>query len=86
AELMHKHYLIDTDAEWLQEYPRYLKGIELRLEKYQRDLRQQCLWSDQLAALRQQYLKKEQECRARNERPEALVRFRWLLEEYRVSL
>ncbi|GAA0686944.1 ATP-dependent RNA helicase HrpA [Marinobacterium maritimum] len=86
AELMSRHYLLEADVSWLPEYPRYLKAIELRLEKYQRDLRQQCLWSDQLAGLRQQYLKKQQEYQARNERPESLVRFRWLLEEYRVSL
>lgn len=86
AELMHKHYLIETDSDWLPEYPRYLKAIEMRLEKYPRDLRQQCLWSDQLAVFSQQYQKKQKEYAARNERPEALVRFRWLLEEYRVSL
>ncbi len=86
AELMKKHYLIEAEAEWLPEYPRYLKAIELRLEKYQRDLRQQSLWSEQLAGLQQQYMKKQQNYMARNERPEALVRFRWLLEEYRVSL
>ncbi|GAA0784579.1 ATP-dependent RNA helicase HrpA [Marinobacterium sediminicola] len=86
AELMHKHYLVESDQAWLQEFPRYLQGIEIRLDKYQRDLRQQCLWSEQLAQFRQQYLKKLQEHVARNERPEGLVRFRWLLEEYRVSL
>ncbi|MBR9827359.1 MAG: ATP-dependent RNA helicase HrpA [Oceanospirillales bacterium] len=86
VDLMHRHYLVDTEAVWLPEYPRYLKAIEVRLEKYARDLRQQCLWSEQLAGLRQQYLKKQQEYAARNERPDALVRFRWLLEEYRVSL
>ncbi|MBA4502038.1 ATP-dependent RNA helicase HrpA [Marinobacterium marinum] len=86
AELMQRHYLVETESDWLSEYPRYLQAIEMRLDKYQRDLRQQTLWSEQLTALRQQYLKKEQECRARNERPHDLVRFRWLLEEYRVSL
>ncbi|MBV0932228.1 ATP-dependent RNA helicase HrpA [Marinobacterium weihaiense] len=86
SELMQRHYLIEVDAEWLPEYPRYLKAIEVRLEKYQRDLRRQCLLSDQLSTLWQQYTKKQHEYAARNERPEGLVRFRWLLEEYRVSL
>jgi ATP-dependent helicase HrpA len=83
---MHPHYLSRTEEEWLQQYPRYLQAIEIRLEKYQRDLRQQCLLSDQLSQFWQQYKKKEQEYRARHELPEALGRFRWLLEEYRVSL
>ena len=86
AELMYDHYLSRTDEEWLQQYPRYLQAIEIRLEKYQRDLRQQCLLSDQLGQFWQQYTKKEQEYRARHERPEALERVRWMLEEYRVSL
>lgn len=86
AELMCKHYLTEVDADWLPEYPRYLQAIELRLEKYQRDLRQQCLWSEQLAGLQQQYQKKVKEYAVRHERPQSLVRFRWMLEEYRVSL
>jgi ATP-dependent helicase HrpA len=86
AELMHPHYLSRTEEEWLQQYPRYLQAVEIRLEKYQRDLRQQCLLSDQLSQFWQQYKKKEQEYRARHELPQALSRFRWLLEEYRVSL
>lgn len=86
AELMHPHYLSHTDDEWLQQYPRYLQAIEIRLEKYQRDLRQQCLLSDQLGQFWQQYKSKMEEYRARHESPDALRRFRWLLEEYRVSL
>jgi ATP-dependent helicase HrpA len=86
AQLLHPHYLSRTEEEWLQQYPRYLQAIELRLEKYQRDLRQQCLLSEQLGQFWQQYKKKEQEHQARHERPAELIRFRWLLEEYRVSL
>ncbi len=86
AQLLHPHYLSRTEEEWLQQYPRYLQAIELRLEKYQRDLRQQCLLSEQLGQFWQQYKKKEQEYQARHERPAELIRFRWLLEEYRVSL
>lgn len=86
ADLMGPHYLIDIDYEWLSELPRYLEAIEVRLEKYARNLRQQCVWSEQLAEFRTKYLKKEQEYSARHERPVDLIRLRWMLEEYRVSL
>lgn len=86
ADLMVPHYLVDTDYDWLPELPRYLAAIELRLEKYGRNLRQQCLWSEQLAELRARLLKKEQEYKARHERPADLIKLRWMLEEYRVSL
>jgi len=86
AELIHPHYLSQTEEEWLQQYPRYLEAIEIRLEKYRRDLRQQCLLSDQLGQFWQAYKSKAEEYRARHECPPELRRFRWLLEEYRVSL
>lgn len=84
--LFAKDFIIDTPWEWLQEYPRYLRAIERRLEKlrgeYQRDktllqgleLLEQPLeshWSDNRQALRS--------C-------SELVEYRWLMEEYRVSL
>ncbi|MBP0049484.1 ATP-dependent RNA helicase HrpA [Marinobacterium sp. AK62] len=86
AELMVPHYLVETDLEWLDELPRYLEAIELRLEKYARDLRQQVLWSEELAEWRVKYLKKVKEYDSRHERPERLIKMRWMLEEYRVSL
>jgi len=86
ADLMVPHYLVETDYDWLPELPRYLSAIELRLEKYGRNLRQQCLWSEQLGEMRTKFLKKEQEYNARHERPAELVKLRWMLEEYRVSL
>ncbi len=86
SELVSARYLIETDYEWLPELPRYLDAIEQRLEKYARNLRQQCVWSEQLTEFRSKYLKKLQEYEARYERPAELVRMRWMLEEYRVSL
>ncbi|WP_240775960.1 ATP-dependent RNA helicase HrpA [Nitrincola schmidtii] len=80
------HYLTETPVEWLACYPRYLQAIEIRLEKYARDLRQQCLWSDQIQIFWQAWQKKLADAQQRGEVSEELLAFRWLLEEYRVSL
>ncbi|WP_432695757.1 ATP-dependent RNA helicase HrpA [Marinobacterium sp. YM272] len=84
--LMHERYLSDTPDPWLSQYPRYLEGIEIRLEKYQRDLRQQVLLSDQLQQFEQQYKKRLEEARSKDALSSDILEFRWWLEEYRVSL
>lgn len=79
-------YLSVTPAEWLNSYPRYLQAIEVRLEKYPRELRQQCLASEQLQHLWLAWQKKLAEAQQRDQVTPELLSFRWLLEEYRVSL
>lgn len=86
AGLMHPHYLSDTPDTWLSQYPRYLEAVEIRLEKFQRELRQQTLQSEQLQQLGQRYQKLLEEARARDLLNDDLLEFRWWIEEYRVSL
>jgi ATP-dependent helicase HrpA len=86
GELMHPRYLSETPDIWLNQYPRYLQAIDIRLEKFQRDLRQQTLDSETLQSLRQSFEKKLEEARARDALTDELREFRWWLEEYRVSL
>ncbi len=85
ARLIYPGFLSRTPPEWLPHLPRYLRAIALRLQKLRqmpdRD-RQRCgdiirLW---------EHCKRQMERNAREERhdPE-LIRFRWLLEELRVS-
>ena len=86
GELLQPRYLSETPDTWLAQYPRYLQAMEIRLEKYQRDLRQQTLDSETLQALRQRYETLLEQARARDALSEAIYEFRWWLEEYRVSL
>jgi len=86
ARLFSRHYLTNTAPEWLEQYPRYLQAILIRLEKYQRDLRQNCLQSEDLQQWWQQYEKRFEQARVAGNVSEQLLEFRWLLEEYRVSL
>lgn len=84
--LVYAQYLAETDPEWILELPRYLSAIEVRLEKYQRTLRQQVLWSTELAEWQQRYEAALSKAAARAAIPEDLREFKWWLEEYRVSL
>ncbi len=85
ARLVYPGFLSETPAEWLPHLPRYLRAIALRLQKLRqapdRDRQRRGdiirLWE---ACQRQL----ERNVRQERHDPE-LIRFRWLLEELRVS-
>ncbi len=79
-------FIIDTPWQHLREYPRFLKAIAQRLEKlrghFQRDKQLQA----GLQALTEPLLAQWHSNADAARRSEALLEYRWLLEEYRVSL
>jgi ATP-dependent helicase HrpA len=87
AELTATGFLTTTPWQWLQAYPRYLRAIELRLEKLARG---ETLpdWSlnEQIASRWQRYLELARSKREQGLFDPALEHYRWLLEEFRVSL
>lgn len=82
--LFTKDFLTDNSRSQLQQYPRYLQAIEQRLEKFRRNLRQQTLLSAQLESYYHQYQQQIQQ--QSGQASPALSQYRWLLEEYRVSI
>jgi len=66
--------------------PRYLQGIEVRLEKYQRNLRQQVLWSEELAQWGQRLVAAKAKAETRGAVSVEIMDLRWWIEEYRISL
>ncbi|UHQ54754.1 ATP-dependent RNA helicase HrpA [Microbulbifer sp. YPW16] len=85
--LFYRGCLFDTPLEWLRQYPRYLKGIELRLEKAaldpNRDRRLQAEWHKAAEPFLAQVEKHSPRIVAAEPQ---LARYRWMLEEFRVSL
>ena len=82
--LLGKRFLSDTPWLQLQQLPRYLKAVVLRVDKQRADgVRDQQRLAE-LRPLEQRWLRRLQELRGR--RDERLEEFRWLLEELRVSL
>ena len=84
--LLPADFLATTPAEWLPHLPRYLKAIELRLDKLERDPAR-----DRRLRLEVAPLDSEWPARLARQRQEGrvdpeLMHYRWLVEEFRVSL
>jgi len=84
--LVYPQYLSQTPPQWLAHLPRYIQAIEVRLEKYQRNLRQQVLWSDELGQWAQRLQAAITKAQTRGAVSVELLDLRWWIEEYRVSL
>jgi len=77
-------FLLTTPWERLKEFPRYLQAIEQRLEKAGLDVRRDAKLAGEIAPLEARY--RERVKAERGAKPPGTDEFRWLLEEFRVSL
>jgi len=84
--LFSKTYLSHISWYRLSQYTRYMKSIEIRLEKYQRELPQQKLLCAQINEWEQRYQTKYDYHLSQYKYDEELDAFRWLIEEYRISV
>ncbi|WP_097083950.1 MULTISPECIES: ATP-dependent RNA helicase HrpA [unclassified Pseudomonas] len=84
--LIYAGFVRETPAQWLKELPRYLKAIEQRLEKLPGQVQRDRVWSGELAGYWAQYQARLAKHGQEGKRDEALLTYRWWLEEYRVSL
>jgi ATP-dependent helicase HrpA len=87
AELLKPDFLTVTPWNWLQQYPRYLRAVAERLER----LKSGSLARDQEATRELQAhwdacTHRAEQHRQREQIDPELIHFRWMLEEYRVSL
>ena len=82
SALLGSHYLQRTPAMWLTEYPRYLKAINMRLEKLPRQIAKDSEYANSINKLRLVIEK----CLRANPGNSEIAELRWHLEELRVSL
>ncbi|MRX08221.1 ATP-dependent RNA helicase HrpA [Pseudoduganella sp. FT25W] len=84
--LVHKRFLLENDYSQLSHFPRYLKAMNVRMEKLRgdpsRDAKLMAEWQQAAAA----YLRATREKSAGKNTDPKMVEFRWMLEELRVSL
>ena len=73
-------------GSWLAHYPRYLKALEVRLEKASRDRVRDQRIAEELEILWQDWENRYTAMQQQGEVSQALADYRWLIEEYRVSL
>ncbi|MDB6047866.1 MAG: hrpA [Pseudomonas sp.] len=86
SHLVYPGFVRETPMQWLKELPRYLKSIEMRLEKLSSQAQKDRVWSGELAGLWTQYQTRANKHAQEGKRDDELVLYRWWLEEYRVSL
>lgn len=86
GRLVYPGFVRETPAQWLKELPRYLKAIEIRLEKLGSQVQKDRVWSIELGNLWAQYQTRADKHAQEGKRDDELVVYRWWLEEYRVSL
>ncbi len=84
--LISPDYLRNTPWSRLQHFPRYLSAIDKRLEKFRREINHERMLSEQLSANWSQYLAKKAQLDKQGLYSRELENYRWMLEEYRVSL
>jgi ATP-dependent helicase HrpA len=82
--LISKRFLIDTPYAQLSHFPRYLKGLALRLDKLKADPLRDTRAMAEFLPLLQSYQRLLAQRREFSD--PRLVEFRWLLEELRISL
>ena len=84
--LVFKGFVRQVPQQWLSQYPRYLAAIAQRLEKLPGQVQRDRVWTDELQRYWQQYLGLHQRFQVEGRQDERLQQWRWMIEEYRVSL
>ncbi len=84
--LVYPGFVLATPWEWLRHYPRYLRAVELRLEKLAGNLERDRAARSLLAELAEPWAREAGRAELEGRSDPELVRYRWLLEELRVSL
>jgi ATP-dependent helicase HrpA len=84
--LLPKNFITTVAREWLQQYPRYLLAISKRLEKSKVNSLRDRQLRIEFSGLWGEYLKRQAALEKQHIESEQLNLYRWMLEEYRVSL
>jgi len=86
SNLVYPGFVRETPTQWFKEMPRYLKAIEQRFDKIGSQVQRDRVWSGELGGYWEQYQARLAKHSQEGKRDAQLVLYRWLLEEYRVSL
>ncbi len=87
ANLVYRGFVAHTPFDRLEMLPRYIQGVLVRLEKLNNaGLRRDQAALEQVRPLWEGYLVRVSEHRALGLRDPELARYRWMLEEWRISL
>lgn len=80
------HFINTIDKQWIQQYPRYLRAISLRLEKALNNSTRDRQYRLKISDLWEQYKKRLESLEQQHISSKQLCHYRWMIEELRVSL
>jgi ATP-dependent helicase HrpA len=86
GRLIYPGFVSETPPQWFEHLPRFLQGIARRLEKIAADPGRDRSQLRIIRPLWEQYLERAEQHKKKNIADPALTEYRWLLEEFRVSL
>jgi ATP-dependent helicase HrpA len=87
ARLVPKNFVLSTPYAWASHLPRFIKGIALRLTKLMNaGLKKDQAGLEQVLPLEKAYRERAEKHRKAGVVDDALVQYRWMLEEFRVSI
>src|SRR5690606_20921502 len=86
GQLVFKGFVRAVPAQWLGQYPRYFTAIEQRLDKLPGQVQRDRVWTDEIQQFSEQHRTRAERYRLEGRQDERLEQWRWMLEEYRVSL
>jgi ATP-dependent helicase HrpA len=84
--LVHKRFLIENEYAQLAHFPRYLKAINVRIEKLRADPARDAKLMAEWNSAATNFLRAGKDRAAGKNTDPKMVEFRWMLEELRVSL
>ncbi|HVH95245.1 MAG TPA: ATP-dependent RNA helicase HrpA [Nocardioidaceae bacterium] len=86
GRLVHRGFVSEVGAAQMRELPRYLAAVRTRRERLASDVNRDRRLMDQVASVQEGYLHRVAALPPGRPPGQGLVRVRWMLEEYRVSL
>lgn len=84
--LFPKNFIEVIDQEWLQQYPRYMLAINKRFEKSKTNATRDRQLRIDFSKIWDEYIKRQEVLLKQHISSDQLDHYRWMLEEYRVSL
>ena len=84
-QLVYPGFLADTPPQWLEHFPRYMQAALMRLEKMPREAGRERAFLAEFEPFWKRCVERRQALATQGIEDEALIHYRWMLEEYRVS-
>ena len=84
--MIYSGFIQATPRHWLEQFPRYLKGIDARLDRSKGVPGNEQMVIEELNQWWQRIEEKQKQMDSESRQDHRLVELRWMLEEYRISL